>query len=66
MSTAVDDCPFGDERCAPPSFELASTVDDPDDPGEVTVFPADADDESLVTTWISVDPDGAVPLEDVR
>ena len=66
MSAIVEDCPFDDERCAPPSFDLRTTVDDPEDPQELTVHPSSVDAEALVTTWLSVDPDDAVPLEDVR
>jgi len=48
-----------------PEFYLECMYDDWDDPSEVTVFsPAASDD--LRTTWLTVDRDHAVALEDVR
>lgn len=66
MSATLDDCDAGGGLCAPPSFELGYEVDDPAEPTEVTVYPDDADEDELVTTWISVDADDAVPLEAMR
>lgn len=61
-----DDCEAPPELCAYPEFELCCRVDDREDPAEVTVYPADADDEALVTTWLTVDAEHAVPLEAAR
>lgn len=47
-----------------PAFALAYAFDDDDDPSEVTVFPDAAED--VVTRWLTVDKEHAVPLEDVR
>lgn len=48
-----------------PTFALTCRYDDVDDPAELTVFPATADDERP-TTWLTVDVEHAVPLETVR
>ena len=45
-----------------PEFELRYLFDDGSDPTSVTVY----DPEVLETTWITVDADAAVSLEDVR
>lgn len=46
-----------------PDFELSFAVDDEDDPSEVTVFPEDG--STPTTTWITIDVEHAVDLEDV-
>ena len=46
-----------------PAFELDFGIDDPDDPGEVTIFAPDAD--TITTSWISIDAGYAVSIEDV-
>ena len=48
-----------------PEFELASRYDDEDEPTEVTIFPAGLG-EDLATTWLTVDVEHAVPLDQVR
>jgi len=64
--SAVEDCPYGDDLCSSPEFDLTGTLDDPEEPSELTVFPADADPDALVTTWVSADADAAVDLADAR
>jgi len=64
--SAVADCPYGEELCAPPEFALTAALDDPEAPAEVTVYPGDADPEALVTTWVSAEADAVVDLADVR
>lgn len=66
MSATVDDCDAGGGRCAPPEFALGFDVDDPENPAELTVYPEHAGDDELVTTWISVDAEDAVPLDAMR
>jgi hypothetical protein len=46
-----------------PTYELTFAYDDPSDPSTVTVYPEDDPDR---TTWLSVDVDHAVSVEDVR
>lgn len=53
-------------RCEFPEFDLCTQVDEEDDPSEVTVFPGDADEVALPTTWLTVDADSAIPLTDAR
>lgn len=48
-----------------PSFELSYLFDSEDEPTEVTVFPG-SDEFDISTNWITIDVDGAVPLEAVR
>ncbi|MXR41361.1 hypothetical protein GRX01_08420 [Halobaculum sp. WSA2] len=45
-----------------PEFGLRYLLDDGSDPSSVTVY----DPETLETTWITVDTDTAVSIEDVR
>lgn len=67
MSTTVSDCAASDgDLCTFPSFALRCRVDDPDAPTEVTVYPGDADDVALATTWLSASLDDAVPLAEAR
>jgi len=48
-----------------PRFELSYLFDSEDHPTEVTVFP-ESDDFDISTNWITVDVDGAIPLDKVR
>lgn len=48
----------------PPSFELTFEYDDQENPTTVTVSPNRTD--QLATTWLSVDVDHAVALDDAR
>lgn len=48
-----------------PRFDLSYLFDTEDDPTEVTVFPA-TDDFDISTNWITVDVDGAIPLDEIR
>lgn len=57
-----DEPPLPDEE----PIELRALVDDAGTPSRLTVYPADADGEELVTAWITVEVDAAVPLSEVR
>lgn len=63
MSSAGEVRGFRGEKDDPPAFELDYGFDDPDDPGEVTIYEPDA--ESVTTSWITVEARYAVPIEDV-
>lgn len=52
-----------EDLAASPTFDLSYAVDDEEEPTSVTVFPGDTIDD--LTTWISVDVDAAIDLEDV-
>ena len=54
VSGAIDDLP---------TFELDYGIDDPDEPGEVTIFAPEA--EHVTTCWLSIDARHAVSIEDV-
>jgi len=46
---------------------LVSRVERYDDaPDRCTIHPADADEETLLTTWLSADADGCVSLASMR
>lgn len=49
-----------------PEFDLACRVEEYADGAECTVFPADADDDELVTTWLTAADDAFVDVESVR
>jgi hypothetical protein len=55
----------GEALDAFPEFDLAYLFDDPDDPREVTVF-SDAAGDDITTTWITIDAEHAVPIEQAR
>lgn len=62
--SAPDTIPDESSRLASvPSFELSFAVDDEEDPSEVTVFPEDG--ATPTTTWITMDVEHTVDLEDV-
>lgn len=46
----------------PPAFELEAAYDDPENPGTVTVHPADPEDPT--TEWLTIDVGFAVPIEE--
>lgn len=48
-----------------PNFDLSYLFDNEDEPTEVTVFPA-SDEFDISTNWITIDVDGAVPLDQVQ
>lgn len=48
-----------------PRFSLSYLYDDEVRPTEVTLFPESAEAD-LVTQWLTVDVESAIPLEDVR
>ncbi|UIP00911.1 hypothetical protein Hbl1158_06015 [Halobaculum sp. CBA1158] len=69
--SAAPDRPSGDAhepdpRFAAPDGLRAAVVRHEGEPDRCTVYPADADDVALVTTWLSVNADCLVPLEEVR
>jgi hypothetical protein len=49
----------------PPEFDLRCRFDDPKDPTEVTVFPAD-NGENMTEQWVSIEKGYALPIEEVR
>jgi len=54
---------YGNPACESyPWFDLDWMVDDPDAPSELTVRP----DKETMTMWISIDPDHAVAIEELR
>lgn len=63
MSPAGEVRGFRGEKDELPAFELDYGFDDPDDPGEVTIYAPDA--ETVTTSWISIEARRAVSLEDV-
>ncbi len=48
-----------------PDFDLHYRFDDPADPSEVTIYPV-TDFDDITTTWLTIDADHAVALEDLR
>ncbi|MFC6824079.1 DUF7511 domain-containing protein [Halopelagius fulvigenes] len=53
------------EPASQPAYE-ATVVSYDDEPDECTIYPADADDDELVTTWISAKSGSFVSLADMR
>ncbi|WP_276299325.1 DUF7511 domain-containing protein [Halorussus lipolyticus] len=49
-----------------PSPLTAVVVERDDDADECTLYPADADDEDLVTEWITAEEDSYVALDSMR
>ena len=70
MSAAPDRSPEDvhtpDPRFAAPSGLTAAVVRYDGEPDRCTVYPEGADDGTLTTTWLSVNADCLVPLEDAR
>jgi hypothetical protein len=63
MSVTDDVADCTDGGCAEyPQPDLEWFIDDPVDPGEMTLTPTDPADPT--TEWLSVDPAAAIPLED--
>jgi hypothetical protein len=60
--SASDIC-HGHDCTSEPSFDLDWLVDDPTNPTELTLTPAP---DGTMTEWISVDPDNAVAISDMR
>jgi hypothetical protein len=54
----------GDER--PADALVAAVVSYDDAPDECTIYPADADDDDLVTRWITAQAGSFVPLAETR
>lgn len=48
----------------PPAVELTHALDDEDHPSSLTVFPRDRG--HLVTAWITIDLEHAIPLDERR
>jgi len=48
-----------------PEFDLHARYDDLADPSELTVYSV-ADTDDPTTTWLSIDVEHAIPLEDLR
>jgi hypothetical protein len=53
------------DRTALPTFELEWAVDDADDPSEVTLF-SDGEGDDLTVSWLTIDADHAVPIDEIR
>ncbi|SHG56337.1 DUF7511 domain-containing protein [Halobaculum gomorrense] len=70
MSAASDRSPEDvrtpDPRFAAPSGLRAAVVRHDGEPDRCTLYPDDAADADLVTTWLSVNADCLVELHDVR
>lgn len=49
-----------------PTFDLTCLHDDPDDPSEVTIVPAESAPERYLTEWITADTGTAVPVSEMR
>jgi hypothetical protein len=47
---------------SPPTFDLESAYDDPDDPERVTISPENP--EHPTTEWLTIDAGFAVPIEE--
>lgn len=63
-ATAAGDAPTGPQRTADARPDLAHRVDRRSEaPDRVTVFPADATDDELTSSWLTVTLDCAVTLE---
>lgn len=59
----VTDCVETDGACAEyPEPDMEWFIDDPADPGEITVAPTDPEDPTA--EWLSADPAGVVPLDE--
>lgn len=50
----------------PATIDLVAVPDDPNDAEEVTVFPDDADENDVRTTWITVHVDDLVDVQAMR
>lgn len=48
-----------------PTFELSYLFDDADNPREVTLFPGD-ESADLMSEWLTVAVEDAIPLEKIR
>ena len=70
MSVESDRSPDGarspDPRVAASAGLTAAVVRHDGEPDRCTVYPDDADDATLVTTWLSVNADCLVALVDAR
>jgi len=70
MSAASDRSPEDvhtpDPRFSAPSGLRAAVVRHDGEPDRCTLYPEDADDADLVTTWLSVNADCLVGLDDAR
>jgi hypothetical protein len=53
------------ERTDHPEVDLHARFDDLADPTELTIYSADVSDDPT-TTWLTIDADHAIPLENIR
>lgn len=53
------------ERNDYPAVDLHARFDDLADPTELTIYSVDLSDDPT-TTWLSIDADHAIPLEELR
>lgn len=65
FATPEDSLPGTGEAVSPPEYE-ATVVSYDDEPDECTIYPANATDEEVVTTWISAKSGSYVSLADMR
>jgi hypothetical protein len=67
-SSATPPAPFAPEEDATedlPQYDAVVVAYD-DSPDECTIFPADATDEELVTTWMTAEAGSYVSLDEMR
>ncbi|WP_277553483.1 DUF7511 domain-containing protein [Halobaculum limi] len=63
---STEDVYTADPRFAAPLGLTAAVVRHEGEPDRCTVYPTDAGEAALTTTWLSVDADILVSLEDAR
>ncbi|MFB6174128.1 MAG: hypothetical protein ABEI39_05735 [Halobacteriales archaeon] len=62
--SATEDCVEAGDCGTYPTFALRALVDDPEDPTEVTFYPADA--EEITTEWLTADRGSVLAIEELR
>lgn len=55
----------GSDRQELPEFELEYLFDDDEDPTTVTVFTGDEESEDILTSWITIEEQYTIPLDEV-
>lgn len=63
---SAEDVYTADPRFAAPLGLTAAVVRHEGEPDRCTVYPTDAEESALTTTWLSVDVDCLVSLDDAR
>lgn len=58
--------PDGPREDQPAHLDLVAVPDDPADAEEVTIFPDDADEDAVRTTWITAAMEDLVDVEAMR